>query len=66
MISVNHTLRLKRVKFYFRKYRMALNWDKYEIEVIYSVAIKCNLILFDFVQKMFSSLDGFYIDKDVL
>ena len=44
---------------------MALNWDKYNIEVQDDNAIKHDRIFFDFMQKMFSCLDGLYMNKNV-
>ena len=49
----------------FEKYRMALNQDKYNIEVLNDDAIKCNQILFDFMQQMFNNLDGLYLRDNV-
>ena len=45
----------------FEQYRMALNQDKYNIEVRNDDAIKHNRIFFDFVQRMFNRLDGLYL-----
>ena len=42
---------------------MALNRDKYEIEVQNDDAIKRNQILFDFVQQTFNCLYGLYIHE---
>ena len=42
---------------------MALNWDKYYIELQDDDAIERNQILFDFVQRTFSCLDGLYMDE---
>ena len=39
---------------------MALNRDKYDIEVRNYDAIKRNQIFFDFMQQIFNRLDGFY------
>ena len=40
---------------------MALNWEKYEIEVRNDDAIKRNRIFFYFMQLMFNRLDGLYL-----
>ena len=45
----------------FEQYRMALNHDKYEIEVRNDDAIKRNRILFDFMQRTFNPLDEIYL-----
>ena len=45
----------------FEQYRMALNWEKYDTEVRNDDAIKCNRILFDFMQRTFNCLDGLYL-----
>ena len=66
MISVNHALILQRVKCYLKKYRMALNWDKYDIEVRDDDAIKRNQILFDLMQHTFNRLDGLYMDEECI
>ena len=42
---------------------MALNLDKYDIEARNDDAIKRNQPLFDFMQKMFNQMDGFYLHK---
>ena len=42
---------------------MALNWNKYEIEVQNDDAIKRNKIFFDLIQQTFNRLDGLYIHK---
>ena len=39
---------------------MALNWEKYDIEVRNDVSIKCNRPLFDFMQQTFNRLYGLY------
>ena len=49
----------------FKEYRMALNWDKYDIEVRDDDAINRNWLLFDFTQQTFSCLDGLYMDENV-
>ena len=40
---------------------MALNWDKYYIEVQDDDAIKCNQIFYDFVQRMLNHMDGLFM-----
>ena len=45
---------------------MALNQDKYDIEVQNDDAIKRNRILFDFIQRTFNRLDGFYFRERCL
>ena len=40
---------------------MALNQDKYDIEVQNGDAIKRNQIFFDFMQQMFNRLDELYV-----
>ena len=47
----------------FEQYRMALNPDKYDIEVRNDDAIKRNWILFDFMQQTFNQQDGLYLHK---
>ena len=42
---------------------MALNRDKYDIEVRNYDAIKRNQILFDFMQRTFNWLDGLYLPE---
>ena len=50
----------------FEQYRMALNWDKYDIEVRNDDAIKRNQIFFDFMQQTFNCLDGIYLLKKIV
>ena len=40
---------------------MALNRDKYDIEVRNDDAIKRNRIFFDFMQQTFNRMDGLYL-----
>ena len=47
----------------FDHYRMALNRDKYDIEVRNYDAIKHNQTLFDFMQWTFNPLDGLYLPE---
>ena len=56
-----HALRFEKNELLFEQYIMALNRDKYEIEVQNDDAIKCNQIFFDLMQQMFNRLDGFYL-----
>ena len=42
---------------------MALNQDKYDIEVQNDDAIKCNQIFFYFMQIIFNRLDGLYLHE---
>ena len=50
----------------FEIYMMALNWDKYDIEVRYDDVIKRKQIFFDFMQRTFSHLDVLYMDENFL
>ena len=50
----------------FEQYRMALNWDKYDIEVRNDDTIKRNQIFFDFMQQEFNRLDILYLHKKCL
>ena len=50
----------------FEQYRMALNWDKYDIQIRNDDAIKRNQILFDFILLMFNRLDGLYLHEGCL
>ena len=45
---------------------MAINWDKYDIEVRNDDAIKRNRIFFDFMQQTFNRLDGLYLNEKCL
>ena len=47
----------------FKQYRMALNQDKYDIEVRNDDAIRRNQIFFEFVQRTFNPLDGLYLSE---
>ena len=44
----------------FEKYRMALQRDKYAIEIQGDDAIKCNQLFFDFMLRMFNRLNQLY------
>ena len=59
-------INISRSEVLFEQYRMALNWDKYDIEVQNDDAIKRNQTLFDFMQRTFNRLDGLYIHKKYL
>ena len=50
----------------FEHYRMALNWDKYDIEVQNYYAIKCNQIFFDLMQRMFNHLNVLYLREKII
>ena len=54
-------IKISRSEVLFEQYRMALNWDKYYIEVRNDDAIKRNQILFDFMQRTFNRLYGSYL-----
>ena len=56
-------IKIANIEVLFEKYRMALNWDKYYIELQDDDAIERNQILFDFVQQTFSCLYGLYMDE---
>ena len=45
----------------FEQYIMALNWDKYDIEVQNDDVIKRNQIFFDFMQQTLNCLDVLYL-----
>ena len=57
---------IARKELLFEEYRMALKWDKYDIEVHNDDAIKRNQIFFDFKQRMFNRLDGLYLNEKSL
>ena len=59
-------IKISKSELLFEQYRMALNRDKYDIEVQNDDAIKRNQIYFDFMQQMFNSLDGLYLCKKYL
>ena len=50
----------------FEQYRMALNWDKYDIEVQNDDAIKRNWIFSDFMHWTFNRMDGLYLHERCL
>ena len=50
----------------FEQYTMDLNQEKYDIEVRNDDAIKCNRILFDFMQRTFNPLYGSCLHKKCL
>ena len=66
MILVNHALRFAKSEVLFEQYRMALKWEKYDIEVQDNYAIKHNQIFFDFMQQTFTYLDGLYMDEKLI
>ena len=45
---------------------MALNWDKYDIEVRNDDAIERNQVFFDFMPLNFNNLDGLYLRERCL
>ena len=45
---------------------MALNQDKYYIEVQNDDEIKSNRVFFDFIQRTFNRLDGLYLRENFL
>ena len=45
---------------------MALNWDKYDIEVQNDDVINRNQIFFDLMQQTFNSMDGLYLYETCL
>ena len=49
----------------FEQYKMALNRDKYDIEVRNDDSIKRNLVFFDLTQQTFNSLDVLYLYENV-
>ena len=56
-------INISRSEVLFEQYIMAVNWDKYDIEVQNDDAIKRNQILFDFMQQTFNCLDVLYIHE---
>ena len=50
----------------FEQYILALNQDKYAIEIQNDDAIKHNRIFFDFMQRKFNRLDGLYLREKCL
>ena len=57
-------INIERSEVLFEQYIMALNQDKYYIEVWNDDAIKRNRIFFDFMQRTFNSLDGLYLHEN--
>ena len=57
-------INIARSEVLFEQYRMALNRDKYDIEVQNDDAIKRNQIFFDFMQRTFNCLDVLYIHEE--
>ena len=66
MISLNLALIFAKSEVLFERYRMALNRDKYAIEVRDDDAIKRNQTFFDFMQRTFSILDRINMDEKFL
>ena len=58
-----YCIKISKSEVLFEQYRMALNPDKYDIEVLDDDAIKRNQILFDFMQQTFNFLDGLYLHE---
>ena len=50
----------------FEQYRMALNWDKYDIEVQNDDAIKRNQIFLDFMKRTLNCLYRLYLREGFL
>ena len=50
----------------FEQYILALNRDKYDIEVRNDNAIKGNQIFFDLMQRTFNCLGGLYIHDNFI
>ena len=50
----------------FEHYRMAINLDKYDIDVRNDNAIKRNRIFFEFIQRTSNRLDGLYMHEKYL
>ena len=47
-------IKISKNQLIFEQYIMALNWDKYDIEVQNDYAIKSNRLLFNFIQQTFN------------
>ena len=54
---------ITRIKLLFEQYIMALKRDKYDMEFQNDDPIKCNQILFDFMQWTFNCLDGLFLHE---
>ena len=54
-------IKIAKSEMLFQQYIMALNWDKYYIEVRNDDAIKRNQIFFNLMQRTFNRLDGLYL-----
>ena len=54
-------IKIEKNELLFEQYRMALNQEKYDIEVRNDDTIKCNRTLFDFMKWTFNYLDGLYL-----
>ena len=59
-------IKIARSEVLFKQYIMALNRDKYDIEVRNYYAIKHNQILFDFMKRTLNRLDGLYLHEKCL
>ena len=59
-------INIERIELLFEQYRMALNWDKYCIDIRNDDVIKRNQILFDFMQRTFNHMDGLYLHEKYL
>ena len=59
-------INIARSELLFKIYIMALNRDKYDIEVQNYYAIKRNQILSDFMQQTFNRLYGLYLHEKYL
>ena len=55
--------KIEKSELLFEKNRMALNQDKYDIEVRDDDAIKRNQIFCDFMQRTLNCMDGLYIHE---
>ena len=58
-------IRIAKNQLIFEQYTMALNWEKYDIEIQNDDAIKCNRLFSDFMQQTLNLLDGFYLCKHI-
>ena len=59
-------IKIEKSELFFEQYRMAHNRDKYNNEVQDNRAIKHNRLFFHFMQRMFSCLDGLYMDESCI
>ena len=58
-------IKISKSELLFEQYRMALNRDKYDIEVQNDDAIKRNREFVDFTQRTFNRLYGLYLKLDI-